>query len=165
MPGRAAVEHRFEHVLRVSASPERVLAAFFDPAALSIWWQAVRSVTTPALLGVYAIEWEPTSLRDDLLGPLGGIFHGRVVDYDAARGFFVADAFWMPPEGDPIGPMGLDVACRHDGPATALQVRQAGYEESARWRRYYEVVTRGWQTSLRALRAYVERGREPPPTP
>jgi uncharacterized protein YndB with AHSA1/START domain len=158
MPGRDAVAPGFQHLLRIRASPERVLAAFFDPIAVATWWQTVRSVTTPAPMGVYAVEWEPTSFRDDLLGPLGGVFHGRLIDYDAGRGFFVADAFWLPPEGDPIGPMGLHVTCRHDGPATTLRVQQTGYEESARWHRYYEVVTRGWRTSLCALRAYLERG-------
>jgi hypothetical protein len=61
------------------------MAAFFDPHALSVWWQAVRSVTSPCALGVYAIEWEPTTERDDVLGRLGGIFHGTVMEYLAGR--------------------------------------------------------------------------------
>ena len=59
------------------------MAAFFEPEALAAWWQAVRSVTSARPLGVYAIEWEPTSERDDLLGRLGGIFHGTVMEYRA----------------------------------------------------------------------------------
>jgi uncharacterized protein YndB with AHSA1/START domain len=37
---------RFEHTLSIAAAPEKVYDAFFSPDALTIWWQAVRSVTT-----------------------------------------------------------------------------------------------------------------------
>ena len=46
-----------EHTILITAAPTRVLAAFFDPDALAAWWQAIRSVTTPRPLGVYAVEW------------------------------------------------------------------------------------------------------------
>ena len=39
------------------------------------------------------------------------------MDYQAGREMFVADAWWLPPDGDPIGPMALDVVCSMDGPA------------------------------------------------
>jgi uncharacterized protein YndB with AHSA1/START domain len=146
----------FEHSLLIRCAPTRVLAAFFDPHALTIWWQAVRSVTCPQPLGVYAIEWEPTLERDDLLGRLGGVFHGRVMEYLPGRELFVADAWWMPPDGDPIGPMSLEVSCLIDGPACRLRVRQSGFEDSARWRRYYAVIARGWQSSLADLKVYLE---------
>ncbi len=132
------------------------MSAFFDPVALAIWWQAIRSVTTARPLGVYAIEWAPTVERDDLLGRLGGVFHGTVMEYLPGRELFVADAWWMPPDGDPIGPMSLEVSCMIDGPACRLRVRQSGFEDSARWRRYYAVIGRGWQSSLAALKHYAE---------
>jgi hypothetical protein len=108
--------------------------------------------------GVYAIEWPATSFRDDLLGPLGGVFHGTVVDVRPGREFLVADGYWVPPEGYPIGPMALHVRCEADGAGCRLTVRQDGCEPSPRWRRYYAVVSRGWDVSLQALKRYAEVG-------
>jgi uncharacterized protein YndB with AHSA1/START domain len=144
--------------LVVRAAPTRVFAAFFDPAALVQWWQAVRSVTNPRLFGVYAVEWDPTSWKDDVLGPLGGTFHGRVVDLREGREFFVADAWWLPPEGEPLGPMGLHVTCVPDGGGCRVRVRQVGSDEDSRWDRYYDIIGRGWRSALEMLRHYMECG-------
>jgi uncharacterized protein YndB with AHSA1/START domain len=149
----------FDTSLLIRAAPTRVIAAFFDPHALTIWWQAVRSVTIARPFGVYAIEWAPSEFRDELLGHLGGVFHGTVVDVKPGQSFFVADAWWLPPEGDPVGPMGLEVTCTMDGPACRLRVAQHGYEESERWRRYYEVIGAGWHASLAALKRHLEAAR------
>lgn len=146
----------FDSAVLINAAPTRVLAAFFDPHALAIWWQAVRSVTTPRPLGVYAIEWAPATDGDDLLGRLGGVFHGRVMEYLPGRELFVADAWWLPPDGEPIGPMALEVSCQMAGPACRLRVRQTGFEETPRWRRYYAVIASGWRSSLAALKEYAE---------
>ena len=146
-------------VTAVIAAPSGlVLKAFFDPAALGAWWQVARSVTTPRPLGPYAIEWMPTEFRDDILGRLGGVFRGTVVEWQAGEGFFVADAMWLPPDGDPIGPMALRVVCQPqaDG-STRVRVTQSGYEESARWRRYYEVIGPGWERALASLKSLLER--------
>jgi uncharacterized protein YndB with AHSA1/START domain len=148
----------FEHSILITADPTRVLAAFFDPAALATWWQATRSVTAPRALGVYAIEWGPTAEADELLGRLGGIFYGIVVQYQPGQELVVGDAWWLPPDTDPIGPMSLQVTCEMEGPACRLRVRQSGFEESARWRRYYSVIDRGWKLSLAALKEHAERG-------
>jgi uncharacterized protein YndB with AHSA1/START domain len=147
---------RFEHHLTIAAPPDAVFRCFFSPDAIRVWWQAVRSVTTPVPFGVYAIEWTPTLFRDDILGPLGGVLHGTVVDVQSGEHFLVADCWWVPPEGDPIGPMGLQVTCTADGTGCKLHVRQDGYESSPRWLRYYAIITRGWQVSLSALKRYVE---------
>jgi uncharacterized protein YndB with AHSA1/START domain len=147
----------------INAPVSRVLKAFFDADALGAWWQVVHSVTTPRTLGVYAIEWAPTEFRDDILGRLGGVFRGTVTEFDPGRGFFVADAYWLPPDGDPIGPMALHVACtavtsdRALEAATRVRVLQNGFEESARWRRYYEVVGAGWARALFSLRMLLEK--------
>jgi uncharacterized protein YndB with AHSA1/START domain len=151
---------RVDHSLLIAASPATVLAAFFDADALALWWKTVRSVTTPRPLGVYAVEWEATTIRDDLLGPLGGVFHGTVMEYRADREFFLADAFWVPPEGQPVGPMGLEVSCTVEGPVSRLHVVQNGHEEGLRWNRYYSVITPGWKSSLRWLKRYIEQGPE-----
>jgi hypothetical protein len=106
--------------------------------------------------GVYAVEWSTTPYRDDVLGPLGGVFHGTVVDVRRGEQFLVAEAYWVPPEGQPLGPMALHVACEPDPGGCKLHVRQDGCEPSPRWRRYYAVVSRGWQVSLIALKRYAE---------
>lgn len=151
----------FDHSVVITAAPTQVLAAFFDPHALTVWWGAVRSVTTPRPLGIYAIEWETTPFQDDVLGTLGGVFHGTVMEFRNGREFFLADAYWLPPESDPIGPMALEVSCRIEGPATRLEVRQSGAEDSARWLRYYVLIASGWKDSLAALKHYLEHGAEP----
>jgi uncharacterized protein YndB with AHSA1/START domain len=146
----------FEHSLLINAAPTRVLAAFFDPHALAIWWQVARSVTTAKPLGVYAVEWPATADADDVLGRLGGVFYGTVMEFRAGRELFVADAYWVPPDGDPLGPMALVVSVGMDGPACRLRVRQSGAEESPRGRRYYTVIASGWLSSLAALKSHLE---------
>src|SRR5262245_61697110 len=95
----------------IRAVPRVVIEAFFDGPALAQWWPATRSVTTPRLLGPYAIEWTSEE-RDDVLGRLGGVLRGTVMQFEATRGFFVADIYWLPPNGAPVGPMALEVMCR-----------------------------------------------------
>jgi uncharacterized protein YndB with AHSA1/START domain len=146
----------------IIASPTRVIWAFFDAGALAAWWQVARSVTTPRVLGAYAIEWDPTDFRDDVLGRLGGSFHGTVMDYKPGKEFFVADAFWLPPDGNPIGPMALEVtveAQRAKNPQiTLVRVTQRASEYGERWKRYYEVLAPGWERALRSLKRYLEAG-------
>lgn len=162
MTGWSGLESRHEVV--VQASPERVLAAFFDPRDLAEWWQVVRSVTIARPLGVYAVDWGVTTYRDDILGPLGGALHGTVIDYRVGVELFIADAFWSPPEGESIGPMALEVRCHVHGPnATRLTVRQSADTEDARWRRYFEIATAGWERSLSDLKQYLDS--EMPGTP
>jgi uncharacterized protein YndB with AHSA1/START domain len=142
----------------IAAPAPRVLKAFFDADALAAWWQATRSVTTPRALGPYAIEWAPTDFRDEILGRLGGVFRGTVMQFDVPHGFFVADAFWLPPDGEPIGPMALQVILQTDATgATHVRVTQTGFEESARWRRYYEVAGFGWERALASLKSLLEK--------
>jgi uncharacterized protein YndB with AHSA1/START domain len=160
-----ALGERFEQHLVIAAPPATVFDCFFAPDALRAWWQAVRSVTTPVPFGVYAIEWATTRYSDDVLGALGGVFHGTVVDVTPGEQFYVADAYWIPPSGPPIGPMGLLVSCGDAPGGCRLSVRQDGYERSPRWQRYYAVTARGWQVSLIALKRYAETARPDPPTP
>ncbi len=152
----------------IRAPAVRVLRAFFDPDALGAWWQVRRSVTTPRPFGAYALEWAPTDFHDDILGRLGGTFHGTVLQFDSGRGFFVAEAYWLPPDGDPIGPMALEVSLQATTAsggepvsladvATEVDVTQTGFEDSPRWRRYYEVVGTGWDRALTALKALLEK--------
>jgi uncharacterized protein YndB with AHSA1/START domain len=143
---------------RIAAPAPIVLKAFFEPEALTAWWQVSHSVTTPRVLGPYVVQWEPTYFRDEILGRLGGVFRGVVMQIDPREGFFVADAFWLPPDGDPIGPMALEVTLAPEGAgSTRLRVTQNGFEESARWRRYYDVVTIGWERAVGSLKALLEK--------
>jgi uncharacterized protein YndB with AHSA1/START domain len=140
----------------IAAAPTRVMAAFFDPAALAVWWQTTHSVTTPRVMGIYAVEWAPTPDEDDVLGRLGGVFYGSVIEYKAGRELFVGDAWWLPPDGEPLGPIALEVHCAMDGPGCRLRVVQGGLDQGPRWDRYYEVIASGWRTSLAALKELVE---------
>ena len=56
-----------------------------------------------------------TDFKDDVLGRLGGTFHGTVMDYRANAAFFLAEVYWQPPEGDADRPDGA----RSRGPPIA----------------------------------------------
>ena len=184
----------FDHTQVIAAPQSRVVAAFFVPVALANWWGVNRSVTTPRALGAYALEWEDSPTRDEILGPLGGVLHGTVMDFHPRRGFFIADLYWLPPRGEPVGPMAVDVTCtirekRPPLPGTPafeketaagqgspgspgafdsslppvqsaqLRIVQTGYEESDRWKRYYEILGAEWPVALEKLKEYLEHGR------
>jgi uncharacterized protein YndB with AHSA1/START domain len=146
----------FTHSLTIDAPPGVVLDAFFDADALGNWWHVTRSLCVPRPLGVYAIEWEPTEWRDELLGRLGGAFRGTVVEFKPGREFFVADAYWLPPDGEPVGPMAFEANCTLVAGRTVLHVRQSGWENSERWSRYYDVISTGLTLALDDLKKYVE---------
>jgi uncharacterized protein YndB with AHSA1/START domain len=144
----------------IGAPPARVISAFFDQQDLQHWWQVTRAVTVPRPLGMYAIEWPSTDFNDDVLGRLGGAFHGTIVDYRPNAAFFLAEAYWQPPDGDPIGPMALEVQARphgHGGRHTMLTVRQSGEGEGPRWVRYFQIMDRGWEAALLELKDFMDR--------
>jgi len=93
----------FTHSLTIHAPPAAVLDAFFDPDALAAWWRVKRSLCVARPLGVYAVEWEPTEWQDEIFGRLGGAFRGTVIEFKPGREFFLADLFWLPPDGEPVG--------------------------------------------------------------
>jgi len=146
----------FTHSLTIDAPPAPVLDAFFNHDALSVWWNVKRSLCVARPLGVYAVEWETTEWRDEVLGRLGGSFKGTVIEFKPEREFFVADAYWLPPDGDPIGPMALEARCSVVSGRTVLHLRQSGFEDTTRWTRYYDVISTGWAVALEALKKYVE---------
>src|SRR5262245_27575651 len=161
MAARAETQPAVDISMDVRAVPRVVIESFFDGMALARWWPATRSVTTPRALGPYAVEWI-TETRDEVIGRFGGVLRGTVMQFEPTRGFFVADVFWLPPNGTPIGPMALEITCRlgvtQDGlPCTKVRVTQGGFEESARWRRYYEVAHAEWHKQLAALKHLLER--------
>jgi|WetSurMetagenome_2_1015567.scaffolds.fasta_scaffold328049_2 uncharacterized protein YndB with AHSA1/START domain len=159
----------FDHSLRIEAPAAKVLAAFFDPRALAHWWDVATAIATPRMLGVYALEWTSSDARDELLGRFGGVLHGSVLDYQPGRGFLAADCYWLPPDGDPLGPMALEVTCTPTPrksasgdtlSSTTLHVVQRGIDaDSRRWVRYYELLAEGWPPALERMKAYLETGR------
>jgi hypothetical protein len=160
MAAHSETQPAVDTTVDIRAMPRVVIEAFFDGPALSAWWPASRSVTTARPLGPYAVEWI-TEEGDDVLGRFGGVLRGTVMQFESTRGFFVADVFWLPLDGAPLGPMALEVACRlgvtPDGlPCTKVRVTMGGFEEGARWRRYYEVARAEWQRRLESLRRWLE---------
>jgi uncharacterized protein YndB with AHSA1/START domain len=149
----------FDHSLAIAVPPRRILDAFFDAEDLASWWHVTRSLCHPRPLGSYAVEWPPTDWRDDVLGRLGGAFRGTVIEFKPGREFFVADAYWLPPDGEPIGPMALEASCTALGERTMLRVRQSGWENSRRWTRYYEILASNLAASLDELKTYLETRR------
>lgn len=142
----------------IDAAPGLILKAFFEPQALNAWWQVMHAVTVPRPLGPYAVEWPATDFRDDTLGRLGGVLRGTVIQFDPGEGFVLGDVYWLPPDGDPIGPMALEVRCTNGSEGgTRVRVTQTGFEESPRWRRYYEVVGYGWERALAAMKSLLEK--------
>jgi uncharacterized protein YndB with AHSA1/START domain len=147
----------FTYSLTIDAPPAVVLDAFFDADGLETWWRVKRSLCVARPLGVYAVEWEPTAWRDDVFGRLGGALRGTVIEFKPGREFFVADLFWLPPDGDPVGPMALEATCTQQGRSTILHVRQSGWEDNPRWSRYYELLGSGFTAALDDMKTYVER--------
>lgn len=157
---------RVDLTILINAPQDRILRAFFDNDALAAWWSTARSVTIPRVLGPYVVEWKPTDFRDAVFGQLGGVLRGTVVQFDAKTGFLLADVFWLPPESDPVGPMALEVVCSTEssgdggGPlveGTTVHVRQTGFEDSLRWRHYYQLINPGWEQALRSMKMLLER--------
>ena len=145
--------------LLIQAPPARVMQAFFTEADLKVWWGVTRSFAVARPLGMYAIEWASTDFTDDVLGRLGGAIHGKVIDFRANASFFLADVYWQPPDGEPIGPMALEVQCRPhgNGRQTMLTVKQSGEGEGPRFERYFAIMDRGWEGALSEMKAYIDR--------
>jgi uncharacterized protein YndB with AHSA1/START domain len=151
----------FTSSVTIQAPVHAVLDAFFDPEQLAKWWLISRSLCTPRTLGCYALEWDVTDWRDGMLGRLGGVFHGTVVTYDPNAEFFVADAYWLPPDSDPVGPMAFEVSATRSDAGTVLHIRQSGWDESPRWSRYYQVLGAGLSVLLERLKKILENRWKP----
>ena len=146
----------FDHSVAIEAPPERILTAFFNSFDLAAWWRVTRSMCHPRPLGNYAVEWKTTAEPDQVLGRLGGAFRGTVLEFKPGREFFVADAYWLPPDGEPIGPMALEVSCTPLGERVVVRVRQSGWEKSERWTRYYELLASSLTGAMNELKQYLE---------
>ena len=152
-----------DHTLDIAAEPPAIIAAFFDPGGAQRTGGGVeRSVTTPRLLGVYAVEWLPTTFADEVLGPLGGVLYGTIVDYRPdARVPRRRGRTGFRPRATRSGRWRCTSSCAPSpgGQRRALRVLQTGGDDSPRWKRYYDVTGAGWTGSLAALKNYLEGQR------
>src|SRR5262245_59988713 len=96
----------------IKVTPRVVLESFFEAVLLRAWMGTVRSVTIPRVLGPYSLEWPTREEKDDVLGRLGGVLRGTVLQVESTRGFSLTDVFWLPPFGHPVGRMALEVTWR-----------------------------------------------------
>ena len=154
--GTTADPSAFDCVLEIAAPQDAVFAAFFQADRLHAWWGVEASITLPRPLGVYAVTWPSTGHIDPLLGSFGGTMYGVVIDARPPREFFLADVYWLPPEGDPIGPMALQVTCDPTPAGTRLRYHQSGCDDSPRWRRFYRLIGAQWSEALTRLKRELE---------
>jgi uncharacterized protein YndB with AHSA1/START domain len=148
--------------LDIAAAPELAFQACFQDAALSAWMGTSRSIALPRLLGPFVLEWPTSESRDEVLGRLGGVLRGTVMHIEPNDHVFLADTFWLPPDGAPLGPFALELtftpASSPEGRlSTVVRVAMSGFDEGPRWRRYHEIATGQWQRSLRVLKMLLEK--------
>jgi uncharacterized protein YndB with AHSA1/START domain len=145
----------FKLVVDIATAPGRVLQAFSDGDAIEHWWGARRAIVVPRPLGVFAVAW-PEGPSDEILGPLGGVLHGVVIDVRSARELFVADAYWQPPAGDPLGPLSIRIACAVAPSGTTLDIEVAGEGDGPRWHRWFDVLRRDLPPAIDELTRWLE---------
>ena len=144
---------------RDRAPAARVMQRLLRPRRARAWWQVAHSVTTPRVLGPFAIEWPPAEFRDELLGRLGGVFRGTI---DALRARARASSSPTPSGCRPTAIRSArwrskcQLQPRGQTARPRVRVTQNGFEESARWRRYYEVIEVGWDRALASLKTLLE---------
>jgi len=161
-----AVKERTPPTLDVSidiaAAPDAVFDSFFQERALAEWLGTSRSITLPRLIGPYVLEWPTTDERDDVLGRSGGVLRGSVMQIEPGSYVFLADVYWLPPDGPPLGPFGIQLtlvpAAREDRPrSTLVRVVISGFDQGARWKRYHGLAAAQWQRALRMLKTLLEK--------
>jgi uncharacterized protein YndB with AHSA1/START domain len=147
----------FEVSVVVDAPAARAFQAFLVHEDLVYWWAVERSVAVARATGPWAVTWPASPRHDDVLGQLGGTLHGTIVEC-GDRALLIADVFWQPPAGDPLGPMVLEITCdpEGDGTTTRVTVRQRAGENGPRWQRYFTLTHAGWTQALATLKDYLE---------
>lgn len=148
----------FEASIVVAVPAARAFQAFLTHDDLVYWWAVERSVAVPRGTGVYAVTWPASERRDEVLGQLGGTLHGTVMDCTPDRLLFLADVYWQPPSGEPLGPMALEIRCEPEADAgsSRVTVRQSAGEDGPRWQRYFTMTNAGWTNALETLKDYLE---------
>ena len=158
---RTSSDPALDVIVDINATPRAIVDAFFKPGALSAWWGTTRSVTSACVLGAYALEWPVTTEVDPVLGRLGGVLHGTVMQYEATRRILrgqsvLASARRRPDRTDGARRLLRDVSGVRRPAGNEAPHRPDRLRGSARWRRYYERLQEQWPRSLETLRALVE---------
>jgi len=153
---------KLDVTLDITAPVQLVFAAFFDAPALAAWQGTSRSIAVPRLLGPYVLEWPPSIERDEVLGRMGGIFRATVMHVEPNDHLFLADAFWLPPDGAPLGPLAVQItfsstATADGASSTLVRVVITGFDNGVRWKRYLGLATAQWQRALAVLKLVLER--------
>ena len=148
--------------LDITAPVDVVFHAFFDATALTGWHGTSRSIAVPRLLGPYVLEWPPSAERDEMLGRMGGVFRATVMHIEPNDHVFLADAFWLPPDGGPLGPLAVQItftptATTDGAHSTLVRVLMTGFDDGVRWKRYLGLATTQWQKALSILKLLLER--------
>ena len=148
--------------LDITAPVDVVFHAFFDATALAGWHGTSRSIAIPRLLGPYVLEWPPSAERDEMLGRMGGVFRATVMHIEPNDHVFLADAFWLPPDGGPLGPLAVQItftptATTDGAHSTLVRVLMTGFDDGVRWKRYLGLATTQWQKALSILKLLLER--------
>jgi uncharacterized protein YndB with AHSA1/START domain len=153
---------KIDVTMDIAAPAELVFRAFFDAPMLAAWQGASRSIAVARLLGPYVLEWPPSIERDEVLGRMGGIFSATVMHVEPNDHLFLADAFWLPPDGGPVGPLAVQItftptATADGASSTLVRVVITGFDEGVRWKRYLGLATAQWQRALSVLKKLLER--------
>lgn len=153
---------KLDVTLDITAPAELVFHAFFDAPALVAWHGTSRSIATPRLLGPYVLEWPPSAERDEVLGRMGGIFRATVMHIEPNDHIFLADAFWLPPDGGPLGPLAVQItftptATPDGAQSTLVRIVMTGFDDGVRWKRYLGLATTQWQKALGVLKMLLEK--------
>lgn len=153
---------KLDVTIEIAAPAELVFTAFFDAPALGAWHQTTRSITIPRLLGPYVLEWPVSRQSDEILGRMGGVFRATVMEIEPNDHIFLADAFWLPPDGGPLGPLAVQItfsptATPGGKTTTLVRVVMTGFDDGQRWKRYLEYSTAQWQKAFHTLKSLLER--------
>jgi uncharacterized protein YndB with AHSA1/START domain len=155
-------ELKLDLTVDIIASVDTIFAAFFEASALGAWHKTSRSIAIPRLLGPYVLEWPPSLNSDEILGRMGGVFRATVMEIEPNDHIFLADAFWLPPDGGPLGPLAVQITftptAAPDGRrATLVRVVMTGFDDGVRWKRYLDHSHAQWHKALGTLRSLLER--------
>jgi len=153
---------KLDVTLEMLAPVEKAFQAFFDSVALGEWLSTTRAIAVPRLLGPYVLEWPISTERDEVLGRTGGVFRATVMHIESNDHVFLADAFWLPPDGGPLGPLAVQITftpkATPEGRQSALvRVVMTGFDDGVRWRRYLGLATSQWQKALGDLKTLLEK--------
>lgn len=153
---------RLDVTANIAAPIDLVFTAFFDAKALGAWHNTSRSIAIPRLLGPYVLEWPPSRDSDEILGRLGGVFRATIMNIEPDDHIFLADAFWLPPDAAPLGPLAVQMTFTstptpEGSLSTLVRIVMTGFDDGPRWRRYLEHATAQWQKALSTLKSLLER--------